>query len=378
MAVADMKSSLKVRSVLLVIAIFIGQTSHILRAQPRKVWESHVLATSAYMQQKMWNPNNGNFIRRTDAPPTAQKSDAWGITIVLDAYSYMVRAQMLKPEDLRHYFESSTTLYNRTEGGTGARIIAQQGNQIYVGGDDDLQWIAALVNCYDATKDSTYLNAAQGAFSGLVKLGFWNPKYDPKKPSGWAWTSNDPRPMGVSTSYGALAAARLYRATGNATYREWALAALTALQKPQVSFIPRDEMIAVEASCIMYEFTKEQKYLEFAKALTDDAVRTIETIIEGKAEGERNPTDVGDLAEGLLKYADVSGKNIYAEKANHLVNFFLTGRTDDDIKASGFFSRYDAKGKQVKEGNYLGVPLAANYLPEVAEMLKLFAIEFLR
>src|SRR5450755_307909 len=89
MAVADMKSSVKVRSVLLLVAIFFAQTSHILRAQPRKVWESRVLATSSYMQQKMWNPNNGNFIRRTDAPPAAQKSDAWGITIVLDAYSYM-------------------------------------------------------------------------------------------------------------------------------------------------------------------------------------------------------------------------------------------------------------------------------------------------
>ncbi len=366
-------------AVFLLIVLSSMQSSHIATAQTKKEWESHLLATHKFMLEKMWNPANGNFIRRTDQPTQGQRSDSWGITIVLDAFAYMVRTGNMKADALKQYYESSTALYERTDNGIGARIIARQGNQIYVGGDDDMQWIAALANCFEATKDSSHLNNARGAFNAMISLGFWKQATD-KAPSGWAWNSNDQRPMGVSTSYGALAAARLFRITGEDVYRQWALASLAALTKPQISFIPRDKMIAAEAATILFESTKDAKFLEFAIALSDQALAEITLIMSGKKDGERNPTDVGDLAEGLLQVSAASGKIVYANKAKQLVNFFLIGRTDEDIAANGFYSRYQAGAKpvQVTEGAYIGVPVSARFLPEVAEMLKLEAEMVLR
>jgi hypothetical protein len=364
---------------LLLLGALLLQSSHIAQAQTKKEWEARLLATHRFMQEQMWNASNGNFIRRTDQPVQGQRSDSWGITIVLDAYSYMVRSGNLKPDDLLRYYHSSTALYERTDDGHGARIIARQGAQIYVGGDDELQWIAALCNCFEATKDSLYLNDAKGAFNALVALGFWKAATD-KAPAGWAWNSNDLRPMGVSTSYGALAAARLYQVTGDNVYRQWALVALTALTKPQISFIPRDKMIAAEAALILYGVSPDQKFLEYATTLANQAMQEIDLVMSGKHEGERNPTDVGDLAEGFMQVADKTGKKSFAGKASQLVNFFFIGRMEADIAANGFYSRYRADKKAMADldGAYIGVPLSARFLPEVAEMLKLEAEMLLR
>ena len=321
------------------------------------------------MQEKMWNPATGNFIRRTDQPPAAQKSDAWGITIVLDAYSYMVRTGNMKPEDLKNYYRSSSSLYERTDGGRGARIIARQGSEIYVGGDDDLQWVSALVNCYEATKDSLYLRDAMGAFNGLIELGFWK-----SQPAGWAWNMRDQRPNGVSTSYGALAAARLFQATKLPVYRSWAVVALTALQSGgQVAFIPRDQMVAAEAAALMYQETHEEKFRTLALTWSKHALTEIELVLTGKQEGERNPTDAADLAEGFAKVALSTKSPQFLSERDRLLRFFFTERSNDDIKANGFYSRYLTSGKPDLSGAYLGVPCTAQYLPEVAEMLKLEA-----
>src|SRR4051812_22996735 len=105
-------------------------------APPKNIWGDRVLATHSFLQKHMWNPATGNYVRRADQP-TASTSDAWGITIILDAYAYMVDGGFLKRDELKRYYTSSTALYERSGTDRGARILARQSGQIYVGGDDD-------------------------------------------------------------------------------------------------------------------------------------------------------------------------------------------------------------------------------------------------
>ncbi len=91
---------------------------------------------------------------------------------MLDADAYLVEDGLMKPDEMKQYFQSSSMLYEKTNGNSGARILGRQGNQIYIGGDDDLQWCAALLHCYIATKDSDYLNAARTSFNALIDMGF--------------------------------------------------------------------------------------------------------------------------------------------------------------------------------------------------------------
>lgn len=359
-------------AVILLCVLFISQQGIAATPTPAEL-QARALATYTFMQQKMWNPNSGNFIRRTDAPVGAQKSDAWGITIVLDAYANMVQLGMIKPEAIRQYFNSSTALYERTNNGMGARIIARQGDAIYIGGDDDLQWCAALAHLAEVTKDNFYLDQAKWVFYALATNGFWS-----KQPAGWSWNSNDRRPNGVSTAYGALSAARLYILTNDTVYRQWADAALKALPNNQVAYIPRDQMVAAEAAAILYKKTGDKWYSGFANATAENAVKEVDKVLRGKAAGERNPTDVGDLAEGLYVVADALQNKALNEIADNLIEFFHRKRTTADIQQSGHYSRYTTEGKPDLNGSYLGVPLTAQYLPEVAEMLKLETLELLK
>src|ERR1043165_2163752 len=202
------------RIVVLVFSVLLVLSSNGL-AQ-KKLWRDRVLATHEYMMKHMYNTGTQNFVRRADQQ-NMPGSDAWGVTIVLDAYAYMVQGELMKPEELKKYYQASTALYERTGGKYGARILARQGAQTYIGGDDDLQWTAALVHCYEATKDSEYLTAAKFAFNALIDQGFWIDGAS----KGWAWNSADRRPNGVSTAYGALAAAGLYSVTKEDVYRQW-------------------------------------------------------------------------------------------------------------------------------------------------------------
>ena len=339
------------------------------------LWSDRLLATNAYMQQHLWNANTGNFIRRADMPG-APGSDSWGITIVLDAYAYMVQEGFMKPDELKKYYQSSSALYEKTNGASGARILARQGDQIYVGGDDDMQWSAALVHCYEATKDSEYLNAARAAFNALIDLGFWKEgTQDASGAKGWAWNSNDQRPNGVSTAYGALAAARLYQATGDNVFRQWTIAALNALKTPQVGFFPRDMMVAANAAITIYEVSHEPVFLHRAEELAKVATSQVHEILSGSRSGERNPTDVGDLAESFYHLGNVTHNKAYRTQALDLINFFFRDRTPQDISEKGFYSRYDTKGHPDFNGSYIGVPLSVQFLPEVAEMLKLCAVQ---
>jgi hypothetical protein len=320
------------------------------------------------MQKHLWNPTTGNYVRRADQPQ-APGSDAWGITIMLDAYAYLVEDGLMKPEQMKQYYQSSSALYEKTNGDHGARILARQGGQIYIGGDDDLQWCAALVHCFEASKDSEYLNAAKFAFNALIDMGFWIE--GPSK--GWAWNSSDRRPNGVSTAYGALAAARLYKVTGETVYRQWVLASLKALETPQVGYFPRDMMVAANAGLLLYEVTQDNIDLLNSETLAETANFQAHEILSGKRKGELNPTDVADLADGLFHMSTVTRDKFYKAEANKLIGFFVGHRTASDIEEQGFFSRYNTKGSPVTNGNYLGVPLNVPFLPEVAEMLKLFA-----
>ncbi len=330
-----------------------------------------MLALNEYMQREMWDANTGNFIRRTDIPKSQQKSDAWGITIVLEAYSYMVELGYMKPEALKQYYTSSTALYERTDGAHGARIIMRKGNGVYLGVDDDLQWIAALMHAYSATKDPIYLSEAKTTFTALVNLGMYS-----TTPRGWSWNSSDRRPNGVSTAYGALAAARLFAATKEQVYKSWIRESLDAIQGEMVGYFPRDMMVAVEAASIAYGISMQPDFLEFAERTAATARTQVAEIIKGSRPGERNPTDIGELAEGFYALAKVTNKPEYRADAERVLDFFFQHSTPASLKANGAYSRYDAKGKPVLTGNYLGVPLSAHYLPEVAELLKLSIIGF--
>jgi hypothetical protein len=355
------KNVILVLSVLLVTANAAAQTN---------LWQTRLAATQQYMQHHLWNPTTGNFVRRADQP-NAPGSDAWGITIVLDAYAWMVEGHAMKPLELKQYFQSSSMLYEKTDGISGARILARQSDQIYIGGDDDLQWCAALVHCFNATKDTDYLNAAKSDFNALIAMGFWQNG----ESKGWSWNSGDRRPNGVSTAYGALAAARLYAATHEEVYKQWANSSLEALKTPQVGFFPRDMVVAVNAACTLYDVTKEHGYIAMADDWAKLAIKQAKEVIAGKRKSECNPTDIADLAEGLDHLSCLATKTGYDKEASSLINFFTAHRTTKDIAEKGFFSRYDSKGNPILDGSYLGVPCNAPFLPEVAEMLKLFAIE---
>jgi len=355
-----------IKNVILVLSVLLATTPP--KAQ-NKLWQSRLAATKEYMQHHMLNAATGNFVRRADQP-NAPGSDAWGITIVLDAYAWMIEDRAMKPQELKQYFQSSSMLYEKTDGISGARILARQGDQIYIGGDDDLQWCAALVHCFNATKDTDYLNAAKSDFNALIAMGFWQNGQS----KGWSWNSGDKRPNGVSTAYGALAAARLYAATHEEVYKQWANSSLEALKTPQVGFFPRDMVVAANAACTLYDVTKDHRYIAMATDWTKLAIKQAKEVIASKRKGECNPTDIADLAEGLDHLSRLSAKS-YAAEATSFINFFTAHRTPKDIAEKGFFSRYDSKGNPILDGSYLGVPCNVPFLPEVAEMLKLFAIE---
>jgi uncharacterized protein YyaL (SSP411 family) len=253
--------------------------------------------------------------------------------------------------------------------------LAQQGSEIYIGGDDDLQWISALMHCFEVTHDSEYLNAGASAFNALIAHSFWI-ENGAGGARGWAWNSGDRRPNGVSTAYGALAAARLYKATGTYVYKWWAAAALAALRTSQVGYFPRDMMVAANAALTVYEVSRQTEYLDFARQTAANADRDAKKILAGALKGEINPTDIGDLAEGYARLFEVSHDARYLQLARRYLELFLTGRTDPSIAESGFASRYDASGRALTSGAYLGVPLTVRFLPENAEMLKLCCIAY--
>ncbi len=332
-------------------------------------WTGLLDATRDYMQHHMWNANTRNYVLRADAPD-APGSDAWGITIVLDADAYMVADHLLKPEEMKNYFESSTMLYDRTNGNSGARIIGRRGDQIYVGGDDDLQWCSALLHCFEVTRDSDYLTAAESSFKGLIDLGFWVDGAS----KGWSWNAFDRRPNGVSTAYGALASARFYAITHDNVYKQWAAASLNALRTPQVGFFPRDMMVAADAAFTTYLASKDEAFNARALELLDSAVAGGELMLRRQQPGHRNPTDIGDLADGLFHFFDVTRNQKYKTLGLLFINFFVDHRSASDIAAKGFYNEYDTKGAPMLNGSYLGIPNTVPYLSEVAEMLKLFAI----
>ena len=97
-------------------------------------------------------------------------------------------------------------------------------------------------------------------------------------------------------------------------------------------------------------------------------------MLHHKEPGFRNPTDIGDLADGLFHFFKVTHNAKYKSLAETFIRFFVGKRTLADIEEHGFYSQYDTKGAPIMEGKYLGIPDTVPYLSEVAEMLKLFAI----
>jgi uncharacterized protein YyaL (SSP411 family) len=342
-------------------------TAHGAMAQ-KKIWDGYRLATASYMQHHLWNPSTGNYVISADRP-NAPGSDSWGITIVLDADAYLVAKGLMTPTAMKQYFMTSTMIYPKTKGNAGARIIGRQGDEIYVGGDDDLQWCAALMHCYLVTKDSDYLTTAESSFQGLIDMGFWMDGTS----KGWMWNTIVRKPDGVSTAYGALAAARLYEVTHEDVYRKWTIASLDALRTPQVGIFPRDWMVAADAALTAFETSHDPTFHTRAMELMDSALSGGLTMLHKNGPGFRNPTDIADLADGLFHFYDVTHTAKYKSLAEKFIRFFVDHRSLADIEEHGFYSQYDTKGNPIMEGKYLGIPDTVPYLSEVAEMLKLFA-----
>ena len=332
-------------------------------------WGFLLNATNTYLHTYFWNEQTDNYVRRGDIKDSPG-SDAWGITIELDAMAYMVEDGIIKAQELKDYWKSSSDLYEKTNGFLGARILARRGDQIYIGGDDEMQWCAALAHCFTATHDSIYLKASEVVFKALVRLKFWQDSIS----KGWAWNSADPRPNGVSTAYGALAAARLYEITHDVSYEQWAVRSLEALKTPQVGFFPRDMMVAASAAMTLYNISFDTLLKTRALELEDSAVARATNFLHHEGSGERNPTDIGDLADGLYYFYKVTHEVKYKTLAEQFIHFFIGERTEKDIMEHGFYSRYDTKGIPISAGAYLGVPCSVSFFPEVAEMQKLFAI----
>ena len=332
-------------------------------------WGSLLNATDTYLHTYFWNEETDNYVRRGDMK-NSPGSDAWGITIELDAMAYMVEDGIIKAQELKDYWKSSSALYEKTSGNLGARILARRGEQIYIGGDDEMQWCAALAHCFIATHDSIYFRASEATFKALVRLGFWQDSIS----KGWAWNSADRRPNGVSTAYGALATARLYEITHDINYLYWAINSLDALKTPQVGFFPRDMMVAASAAMTLYDISFDTLSKNRALELEDSAVTRAIYFLSHDGIGERNPTDIADLADGLFYFYKVTKEVKYKTLAEQFINFFIGDRTEKDISEHGFYSRYDTKGAPILTGVYLGVPCSVTFLPEVAEMQKLFAI----
>ncbi|MFI5201351.1 MAG: hypothetical protein ACHQNE_03080 [Candidatus Kapaibacterium sp.] len=337
----------------------------------KKLWQDRLQATQSYMQHHLWNPSTGNYVISADRPG-APGSDSWGITIVLDAQAYMVENGLMKPDVMKSYFVTSTMIYDRTNGNSGARILGRmQNGQIYMGGDDDLQWDAALAHCFEVTHDSDYLSAAESSFKGLIDNGFWMDGVS----KGWMWNSRVRQPDGVSTAYGALTAARLYSITHDNVYKQWAAASLNALRTPQVGFFPRDMLVAADAALTTYLASHDEAFHKRAMELLDSAiVGGLFRLHHQKPREHRNPTDIGDLADGLFHFYEVTHNAKYKSLALQFINFFVNHRTPADIAEHGWYSEYDTMGQPITDGKYLGIPNTVPYLSEVAEMLKLFAI----
>ncbi|MFI5263763.1 MAG: glycoside hydrolase family 76 protein, partial [Candidatus Kapaibacterium sp.] len=280
------------------------------------------------------------------------------------------KEQLSETDKLKQYYQFSSALYEKTSGTTGARILARQGDRIYIGGDDDMQWCAALVHCYLVTHDEEYLKAATSSFNALVEMGFWQDG----SAKGWSWNSADRRPNGVSTAYGALAAARLYKATKENAFKQWVSVSLYALTTPQVGFFPRDMMVAASAAIMAFEVSGEIAFKKRAMELEEMAVAGAQTLLHHEGTGERNPTDIGDLADGLYYFYKITHNAKYKKLADTFICFFVGHRNAEDIGQHGFYSRYDTKGNPVLTGAYLGVPCTVLFFSEVAEMQKLFAV----
>src|SRR5438874_5646542 len=77
-------------------------------------------ATDTYLKPYLWNDETEHYVRRVDVKNSAG-SDAWGITIELDAMAYMLEDGIIKDQELKNYWKSSSDLYEKTSGFLGAR-----------------------------------------------------------------------------------------------------------------------------------------------------------------------------------------------------------------------------------------------------------------
>jgi hypothetical protein len=135
-------------------------------------------------------------------------------------------------------------------------------------------------------------------------------------------------------------------------------------------------MVAADAALTMFEVSKEISFRDRAMEFEADAVKGAMALLHHDGTGERNPTDIGDLADGLFHFYKTTHNTKYKSQAETIINFFVNHRTAPDIADKGFFSRYDIHAQPIIQGAYIGVPCNIQFLPEVVEMLKLFAIAY--
>jgi len=162
-------------------------------------------------------------------------------------------------------------------------------------------------------------------------------------------------PVGVSTAYGGLAAARLYKITHKSRYKEWAEKSIQAMCGRLSPTISRDWMITAFALLTLYEVTNDSTYLGHAKKIADRILSRLPELFKENVPGNLNPTDIGDFAEPLLVLSAATGQQSYAIQAQHLVDFFNTRRNPRDVEQHGYFSQYKPNGRpQLTDLHILG------------------------
>ena len=169
-------------------------------------WSAVANKSTQSLIQHFWREHQGYF-NYSSVPQSSPEFQYWpqahAMDVVIDAY--------LRTGDAKYasYFDKWYDGIRVANGGT-----------YYNRFNDDMEWIAlTMLRLHEATKDTKYLNTAQELWSRITS--FWNDDY---ALGGIAWTSEKPWSKNAcANAPAAILAIRLYRITGEETYKDWAL-----------------------------------------------------------------------------------------------------------------------------------------------------------
>ena len=190
-------------------------------------------------------------------------------------------------------------------------VLQRNGFVLYNHFYDDMEWMAlALLRAYNLTDDTLYLEDAKKLFNDIIRG--WMPE------GGIAWNKDHQSVNACSNGPAAILAARLYRATGDETYLDWAKKIFAWLDETLVdprTFLVLDNLhlstkqidrrtftynqgTYIGAAVELYELTGDEAYLEKAQRTARSAL-----VYHGDRTGvfiqERGQGD-GGLFKGIM------------------------------------------------------------------------------